>query len=419
MFTLYGDYYACCIYTVINVKSILKKTDFRGCVALGIRVCARENKSFSRLFEYYTDREKAAREFRKKGGKVVAELGCDVPDELVIAAGMFPYRVYSGESRTLYEADRYLEYSFDQLVRMQFEKIVDGSLADTADFLAISNSTDTLIRIFLYLRELKRTEPEKNIPPMDFIDWLFTRRLVHQERNEFTLSLFMKTLEEWSGRKISETDFYAAAAVCNEDREALREIMKLRHSEKPRITGCEALVIICSAFYMDRQEHAVLVRKLCEDAANWPVAEGERIFLTGSNQENLELYELIENSGAVVIGEDNDWGERFYERDSNLSLPPLRSVVDRYMLRSFSSKKALVSQRMISLVDSVDSCGAKGVIFYLNSFEEAASWDLPSQRKWLAASGIKSRVFAKMTYPASKNVGLDQSLKTFIESLKG
>lgn len=386
---------------------------------MGIRMCAKANESFNRLFEYYSDREKAAREFRKKGGKVVAELGCDVPDELVIAAGMFPYRVYAGESRQLHEADRYLEYSFDTPVRMQFEKMADGSLGKDVDFIAISNSTDTLIRIYLYLRELKRSEPDKNVPPIDFIDWLFTRRLIHQTRNEFTISLFIKTLEDWSGRKISETDFYSAAAICNEDRAALREIMKLRHADKPRITGCEALVIICSAFFMDRQEHASLVRKLTEDAKNWPVIEGERVFLTGSNQENIELYEIIEKSGAVIIGEDNDWGERFYARDCSLELPPVRSIVDRYMLRCFSSKKALVSQRVEALNSWAKESGAQGVIFYLNSFEEAASWDLPSQRKALAESGIKSRVFAKMSYPVSKNSGLEQSLKTFIESLKG
>jgi benzoyl-CoA reductase/2-hydroxyglutaryl-CoA dehydratase subunit BcrC/BadD/HgdB len=382
-------------------------------------VCAKENKTFSRLFEYYSDREKATREFRRNGGKVVGQMGCDVPDELVIAAGMFPYRIYAGDCKQLVEADKYLEYSFDPVVRNQFEKIVDGSLSKVTDFLAISNSTDTLIRIFLYLRELKREEPEKQIPPFDFIDWLFTRRLVHQTRNEFTISLFWKTLEEWSGKKISESDYHAAAAICNEDRAALREIMKLRHADKPRISGTEALVIICSAFFMDRQEHASLVRKLAEDAKNWPEIDGERVFVTGSNQENTELYELIEKTGAVVVGEDNDWGERFFERDCDLSYSPVRSLVDRYMLRGFSSKKALVSQRVESLDKSVSACGANGVIFYLNSFEEAASWDLPSQRKSLASRGIVTRAFTKMSYPASKNSVIEPGLKTFIESLKG
>ncbi len=386
---------------------------------MSIRVCARENNAFRHLFEYYSNREKAARMFRKNGGKVVGELGCDVPDELVMAAGMFPYRIYAGECSHLVEADRYLEYSFDPVVRMQFEKLTDGALNREIDFLAISNSTDTLIRIYLYLKEIKRAEPEKPVPELEFIDWLFTRRLIHQTRNEFTLRLFWEKLEEWSGRKITDSDFAEAASICNEDRMAIREVMKLRRADKPRVTGSEALVIIGSAFFMDRKEHAVLVRQLAEDAKRWPEICGARIFLTGSAQENTELYELIEKEGAVIVGEDHDWGERFADRDCNMGYSPVRAVVDRYMMREFSSKKAFVSQRVEALDREVDACGAEAVIFYMNAFEEAASWDMPSQRKSLAARGIKTRAFTKMSYPVSKNSALESGLKTFIESLKG
>ena len=68
------------------------------------------------------------------------------------------------------------------------------------DALAISNSTDVIIRIYLYLRELCRVEPEKPVPPVEFIDWLFTRNRLHQVRNEQTLELFRQTVERWARR---------------------------------------------------------------------------------------------------------------------------------------------------------------------------------------------------------------------------
>ncbi len=386
---------------------------------MGIRECAIISKAFQQLLECYSDREKVSRLYRQNGGKVIGELGCDVPDELVIAAGMFPVRIYAEKESSLVEADKYLEFSFDPVIRAQFEKLLDGTYKNEIDFLAISNSTDVVIRVYLYLREIKREEPDKPIPPLDFIDWLFTRKLIHQTRNEHTIGLFRQKLEEWAGRKITDQEIKAAALICNEDRVALRKIMALRRADKPRITGCEALVIIGSAFFMDRKEHAKLVNQLAAEAAGWPEIDGLRIFMTGSAQESTDLYELIEKSGGVVVGEDHDWGDRFYERDYNMSYPPVRAIVDRYMLREYSSKKAFVSQRVKALDEEVDSAKAKAVLFYINEYEEAASWDYPSQKKSLESRGISTCAMMKMEYPVYDNEGLDLKIKKFIESSKG
>lgn len=391
----------------------------KGSEALSIRECANNNKAFQQLLGCYSDREKVSRRFRLSGGKVVGELGCDVPDELVIAAGMLPVRIYADKECSLVEADKYLEFSFDPVIRAQFEKLLDGTYKNEIDYLAISNSTDVVIRVYLYLREIQREEPDKPLPPLEFIDWLFTRKLIHQTRNEHTIELFWKSLEQWAGRKITDEEVNAAAQICNEDRAALRKIMALRRAKRPRISGTEALVIIGSAFFMDRKEHAKLVNRVADDACGWPEIDGVRVYITGSAQESTDLYELIEKAGGVVVGEDHDWGDRFYDRDYDKSCSPVRAIVDRYMLREFSSKKAFVSQRVKALNDEADSAGAQAVMFYINAYEEAASWDYPSQKKSLESRGISTCAMMKMEYPVYRNDALESKIKSFIESLKG
>lgn len=386
---------------------------------MSTRECAKSSKAFERLLHYYNNREEAARHFRQKGGKVVGLLGADVPDELVMAAGMLPVRIYADKDSKLIEADKYLEFSFDPVIRAQFEKLVDGTYYNEIDFLAISNSTDVIIRTYLYLKEIQRQEPEKPVPPLDFIDWLFTRKLIYQTRNEFTIDLFRRKLEEWAEKKISDEDIEAAAAVCNADRVALREISALRKADKPRISGSEALVIIGSSLFMDKGEHAELTRQVAQEAKGWPEIDAQRIFLTGSAHETTELYEMIEKAGGVVVGEDHDWGDRYFERDYNTSYSPVRAIVDRYMLRSYSSKKAFVSQRVEALDEAVNASGAKAVMFYINIYEESASWDYPSQKKSLEDRGIATKAYVKMSYPISRNEWLEDNLRTFIDSLKG
>ncbi|MBR5731089.1 MAG: 2-hydroxyacyl-CoA dehydratase [Firmicutes bacterium] len=380
---------------------------------MAIRECALKNQYFAKLFDAYQNRDAAALAFKAKGGKVLAKLGSDVPDELVLAAGMMPVQVYADPQKELVYTNKILEFAFDPMVRKQFEKMVDGTYRDLADCLVVSNSTDVLIRVYLYLREIIRSEPEMPLPPTAFIDWLFTRNRMHQERNELIIKLFIEQLEAWTGKKITDEEIAAAGKICNENRAALRKIGELRHGDQVRVSGTEALVIIGSGFFMDKKEHTELVNKLAEDAASWPVIEGTRVFVTGSAHEDLKVYSMIEDAGAVVVAEDHDWGDRSYERDYNTDYPAVRAIVDRYMLRSFSSKKAFVSQRVETLNRSVAAAKADAVVFYTNIYEDSASWDYPSQKKSLDDQGIKNIAFAKMQYPADGNEGLADRIAEF------
>lgn len=384
---------------------------------MGIREIARSCEAFAELQTVYERRDEAARGWRAAGEKVVARLGCDVPDELLLAAGLKSVQVCADPFRPLVNADRYLEYAFDPVVRAAFEKLTDGAGAEIADYLAISNSTDVLIRTYLYLRELKRTEPERPLPEPAFIDWLFTRNRLHQARNEHTVRLFWEQVERWAGHPVTKGEFEAAAAVCNADRAALRRIGALRR--EGRVAGSEALVLIGSALFMDRARHAALVNAVADEAAGWPMPGGVRVFVTGSNQEDTGLYERLEAAGAFVAGEDFDWGDRFYDRDIDLSLPPVRALVDRYMLREFSSKKAFVSQRVEALAREVEAAEALAVVFYSHIYEEAASWDYPSQKRMLDERGVPSVSFCRMTWPVETNEGLEEALRAFFAGWKG
>jgi len=384
---------------------------------MGIRSCALDCSAFLELKAAYEDRDAAARRWKAEGKKIVAKLGCDVPDELLLAAGLMPLQVYADPALPLTHTDTYLEFAFDPVVRAQFERIIDGTYAELADNLAVSNSTDVIIRTYLYLRELHRVEPERKLPELAFIDWLFTRNRLHQVRNEHTLQIFREQVEQWADREVTDAQIEAAAELCNADRAALRRIGALRKAG--RISGTEALVIIGAAGFMERDRHLALTVAVADEAENWPVIEGARIFVTGSNQEDLGLYERIEAAGGNVVGEDFDWGDRWYDRDYDLSLPAIRAIVDRYMLREFSSKKAFVSQRVAALEREVEAAGADAVIFYNNIYEEAASWDYPSQKQMLDRKGIPSVNFCKMAWPIDNNENLDEEIKTFVAGVKG
>ena len=386
---------------------------------MGIRECALQTPAFASLKAIYDCRDTVAAQWRAEGKKVIGKLGCDVPDELIVAAGMLPVQVYADPEKPLTETNKYLEYAFDPMVRAQFERLVDGTYAELIDALAISNSTDVVIRIFLYLRELHRVEPEKAVPPVAFIDWLFSRHRVHQTRDEAVIDLFRKQVEDWCGHEVTDDEIRAAAKICNENRQALRDMVALRHGEEVRISGCEALVIIGAGLFMEKTAHTELVKQVTEAAKSWPVIDAPRIYYTGANQEDIALYEKIEGNGLVIVGEDTDWGERYFDRDFNMVYPVTAAIVDRYLLREFSARKSTPNQRRDALDREVNAAGAQGVIFYTNQFDEVATWDMPKQRKSLESRGIKHVTFGRMLWPACKNEDLDEKLAAFAAEMKG
>ena len=384
---------------------------------MAIRQCALDCGAFAQLKHIYENREEIPAKLRAEGMKVIGKMGCDVPDELIIAGGMLPVQIYADPAKELKETDVYLEYAFDPMVRAQFEKIIDGTYASQIDALAISNSTDVIIRTYLYLRELHRVEPDKALPEVEFLDWLFTRKPMHQERNGLVINIFWGAVERWAKRQVTGGQVFEAAKTCNDNKAALCRIQALRVEGK--ISGCEALVIIGAGFFMEKIKHTELVNAVADAAVNWPAIDAPKVFFTGSNQEDTRLYEKIEEAGLLIVGEDHDWGERVFDRDVNLDLSMEDALVDCYMLREFSSKKAFVSQRVDALNREVKAAGADGVIFYTNQYEEAASWDYPSQKESLEAAGKKTLGLFKMLWPCDKNEGLEEAFAGLAADMKG
>ncbi|HHX24542.1 MAG TPA: 2-hydroxyacyl-CoA dehydratase [Thermoanaerobacterales bacterium] len=382
-----------------------------------VREAIKDNDAFKELAKVYQQKENAIEKYKKAGKKVVGYLGNDVPDELLIAADYLPVRISGNCKITLVEADKYLEYSFDPVVRSQFQKIVDGSLYALMDHLVISNSTDVLIRLYYYLREIRRIEPEKPIPPIYFLDMLFTRTRTHQVYNFNRMNKFKKTIETWIGKDITEKDLKKSIDICNENRDLLRQIEELRICDKPRITGMEALHLIGSSMYMPKQEHSLLLKQFLESHKELPDVSGKRIFVTGSVHEDISFYELVERAGAVIVAEDHDMGNRYFDKNVETDSDLLHSIVNRYMLRMFSPKKAFVSQRVAALKEQIERTKPDGVIFFMRQYDDPSSWDYPEQAKMLKELNIPSLLLVRQPHDLSKADGLKEKVEAFISAL--
>lgn len=386
---------------------------------MSIRQCALDNAAYKKLKYYYDNRTAYVQEYRMTGKKVAGTMGCGVPEELLLAFDIASVPVCASGAKELKLSSEYLEYSFSPVAKVWFEKLINGTYKKELDYIVAADSEDVVNRLYYYLREIRRSIPELQVPEICMIDLLFSRHLMYQIWNERAYERFIDQLRAWTGRDLDPAKLDGAIALCNAQRQALREFDRLRTGEHVKVTGAEALTVIGAGFFMDKAEHTALVKDVTEAAASWPEVTGPRVFYTGSVQEDTAVYDAIEAAGAVVVGEDHNWGARYYQRDTSTDLPPVKAIVDKYMLTAVTTQKGLVRERVEALVSGVQTANARAVVFYNNEYEEAASWDYPSQKEKLEELGIPHINFVKMKYPAAENGELQDRLNGFVQSIGG
>jgi benzoyl-CoA reductase/2-hydroxyglutaryl-CoA dehydratase subunit BcrC/BadD/HgdB len=348
----------------------------------------------------YEQRDRAAREWKAQGGKVVGYISDDVPDEMVLAAGFFPFRMSGNPSGGTAEADKYTEYFLDPSVRSILNMLLTGKY-DFLDFIIIPHHSDGLLKLYHQLWWIHRVNPDVTFPPVYFFDVLHTPFLTSALYVRERLSDLKKQLEVWSGKEITNEMLSRAIATGNENKALLNKVAELRIAEKPRISGIEALQIIGTSAFMMKEEHNKLLTQLLDGAESLPQKDGIRLFIEGSDLDNLQFYELVESCNAVIVAENSNWGNRYFDDPVDESADSMEALADRYHARPSRLRTQSSVQRVDYCVQKNVEAKAQGTIFYLLEWDPALAWDQPDQKKVLDEKGIPSICFSDQKYSLS------------------
>lgn len=365
----------------------------------------------------YRERDRAALAY-KATGKVVGCFGPDVPEEIFIAAGMLPVQICGDPALAPDAADRYIERAFDPYIRSQFGRVVIQGAYRYLDHLVVSSSSDALVRVFYYLRALRRCEPDLPIPDLYCFDMVHSRFRTSALYNHDRAREFKRVVGDWRGEFIGDKALADAIAVCNNYRALLREMSALRAPDPPRVSGVEALQVTGASMFLPRDEYAQMLRAFLAEARGRPALPGVRLFVTGSAQDHDHFYELVESCGAVVVAEDHDWGNRHFEGQVDLGADPTQAIVDRYHMRSPAASRASISARVKTLVEQACAARAAGVIAFIYQKDDAPAWDFPEQRRALQAAGIPVLLLDNQPYPMGDAGILRGKLSEFIAACR-
>jgi len=383
---------------------------------MAIREDALASEAFQRLSYAYHHRKAVLARWKNEGKQVVCTTGYDVPEEILLAAGLMPFRVtgyYGGQRKS---AEKYLEYSFGAVWKGLWDSVTED-YAGLMDYLVFSSSSDMLLKLYYYLRALQRLEPDRALPELLYLDFeLVEHRFKTQERNERELQELIAAAEKWSGQPVTEENLRHAIAFCGEYRQALAEFDALRTDEDCRVTGSEALTVIGGAMFMERAEAIEAVRRVTKAAVHWPQVDGQRVYYVGSPQETDEVYLMAEQNGLNIVGEDHDMGARYYDAPLRQDIAPVAALAERLLNRMPSGEKGSIPARVSAVCEKLTQTKAHGLLTYMNNNDEAYVWDLPSIQR--AVPHIPCCTVEKQTWPLTEPDRLARQFRDFACTVK-
>jgi benzoyl-CoA reductase subunit C len=337
-----------------------------------------------------------ARSWRAATGKrIVGYLGADVPAELILAAGLLPFRIGAFTPKTV-SVVRYLEMGDSDVVAQLADALLDGSY-DFLDYVVIGNTPTFNVTLFHFLRESRRLDTNFRAPPLTFHE-------THHGESE-TIAAFdldscrrLGALLGELGTPISDEALTSAIAATNARRLELTRLGALRRSYPPGISGTDALSLI--ARWQMIPQHS-----LPTPAPDYrPLS---RVMFSGSDIGPFRQYQLIERAGCTIVIDDHDWGEEVLTAPIEHDSDPWNAIAHRYAHQAPRAMRWSSNKRIASVTRRALDAQVDGVVFWISDEDQASSWDLPALTTSLHTHGI-----ATLDLGPQPAMGFDETLIT-------
>lgn len=369
---------------------------------------------------YRTRGRQRAQVLHDMGQKVIGYFCCFVPEEIIAAFDMLPYRIQGSQTEAIDQADAYMETTSCPFARSCLNLALKGKY-DFFDGFVVPHACDTIEQLYTIWRETKPSALNHfiNVPHMRGSS---SDTFYRQE-----LNAFIAALEAWSGRTLDMGKLKEAIKLYNKRRALLRELYELRKSDPPIVSGVEVTEAVVAGMGIPALEHIDLLRKFIAEIKTRPVvqkARQPRIFIWGNELDDAAFIRLVEESGAEVVMDDLCTGTRFFWADVPETEDPLEGIVTRYVNTlcprthqpQAASRAEDLENRFGHIGRFVRDWKADGAIFYIIRYCDTCELEGPDLREYL--QGMKLPVLMIEDDYSTSTIGqLRTRIQAFLEMI--
>jgi benzoyl-CoA reductase subunit C len=384
-----------------------------------------KNKGLSKAREIYLNRPQKARELKAAGKKIIGYPCVYVPLEMLTALDLVPYQTCGDIKEPVTEADRALPHSFCPIMR----NCLDCALKGRNDFL------DGMVTIHSCDPQEKTArvwESYTNYPYFHFIDMPITVRPEALEYFRSQLNDLRKTLEAFTGKKLSKDKLEAAIKSYNLQRSLVRELYELTKPSPPRISGTEIVQVVKALTSLPVSEGNDLLTEVSGEVkgrTDGPRKKSARLLIWSSALDDADVMQVFEDKANVVMNESCG-GIRAHRAAVKSMDDPLEGLASYYLneitcARTFRQATPGetgkdyardLQSRFGYLKGIIRDWKINGAVMLLVRYCDPFAFEMPSLKDYFDSLGVPS-TYIEYDYTTGALAPLRTRVEAFLETI--
>jgi benzoyl-CoA reductase/2-hydroxyglutaryl-CoA dehydratase subunit BcrC/BadD/HgdB len=370
--------------------------------------------------KYYAEYGSRARELKAAGRKVIGYLSALGPVEVLTAAGVVPIRLKGSVSDPITKADAYMETIVCPFIRNVFDSTLKGKFS-YLDGMVMPHQCDSTDRT--------SNEWRYNLG-LPYWHFLNVPHLTDDSSVDFfksVLGVFIRSLERFTGREITQAALASSVAAHNENRRAMRALYDLRKADPPLISGSEMTKVLVAAMSLPVEESTDLIRSVTEEVAQRPAGgpHASRLMLIGDQIDDVAIPQIIEGAGARLVMDDLSIGGKIYWPDVDATPDALDGIAARY-LRKVKLPTTFVSEgntyeenleaRFGHVKRRIEEFNVNAVILFVYKYCDPYGFEVPSIKGFIESAGTPV-LYLEDEYSTSTLGRLKTRVEAFLEMI--
>ncbi len=266
------------------------------------------------------------KEWKSQNKKVIGFLCSYVPEEVIYATGMLPFRIRGTGCTRMSRSDAIMSSYSCSFARSCLEYAIDGTY-DFLDGLIGINSCSQISRLYDNWRY------KAGLPFMHLLNLPYKNNDAAVEWYVDEIKALIHSFEKTFGITVTDQNLQNAIKVYNESRRLLGSLYAHRRSDKPPITGAETHNTILAAMSMPREQFNSMLSGYLKELEHKKTEKEfrARLMLIGSSVDDPAFIEIIEDQNGLVVTDALCFGSRYFWSLVDEEGDPLLSLARSYL----------------------------------------------------------------------------------------
>lgn len=357
--------------------------------------------------------------WKEEGGKVVGYSCTFIPEEILHAAGLLPFRLRGVGTTKVSIGDSYFGPVNCSLPKCMLQLAGQGSYS-FLDGAIISNGCDSMRRLEECWRKAGDDYPGTLPGYYEFFS--VPHKAVDYSIDFYAQELtdMIATLEKHFRVKITGKALKNSIKVYNQGRILLKKLDELRERSEVPITGSDAMAILIAGHAMPREQWGAMLGDILADLEKTPGVSDhrKRLMLVGSANDDVDFINLIEEGGAIVVADTVCFGSRTYVNLVDEKADPVPALASHYLNNSICPRMlGGYKDRRSYIRDLVNRTAVDGVILQNVRFCDLHGSENGVLERDLEAAGIPCMRLEREYGPLVETGRIRMRLDAFMERI--